>query len=218
MSVTQLQNRVQHCPARVPSHADPRIRFFDGLAPTWDQTGPDPAVTLQRLEAMRAELGLRPGQNLLEVGCGTGQVTGWLSESVRPGRVLSVDFSPVMLEQARRRWPEAEFALLDICAADELTGRFDVVWCFHVFPHLRDAAAALGRMAALLGPGGELVVLHLSGSTALNAFHHQIGGAVGHDRLPSMPEFEPLLEAAGFRLVMGEDREDRFLLRAALPA
>jgi SAM-dependent methyltransferase len=123
--------------------------------------------------------------------------------------------------------PEADFRLWDVCAASarlpasdpghpggQELHRFDVVWCFHVFPHLRDQAGALRRMASWLAPGGQFVVLHLAGSAALNAFHHQVGGAVGDDRLPALPEFEAMLEPAGLRRIRGEDRDDLFLLRA----
>lgn len=200
-------------PASVP---DPRIAFFDHQAPTWDAQGPDPVATLRRLRELDGQLDLRPGQDLLEVGCGTGQITGWLLDHVRPGKVVAVDFSTAMLDQARARGLGAEFRHLDICVAQPVAERFDVVWCFHSFPHFRDPAGALRQVARLLKPEGQLLVLHLVGSTPLNAFHRQVGGAVGEDRLPPAAEWPALLQPAGLRLTSAEDRDDLFLVKARL--
>lgn len=196
------------------AEADPRQAYFDRLAPDWDHTGPDPQATLARLRGLAGRLGFRAGLDVLEVGCGTGQVSGWLAEQVAPGRVWAVDFAPLMLVQARARGLDVEFRCVDVCVPGALEGRFDRVFCFHCFPHLRDPAAALAQMRGCLKEKGELLVLHLAGSAPLNAFHARIGGAVAGDRLPSAAEWEPLLRAAGLRVVELEDREDLFLLRA----
>lgn len=210
-------NSMMNCPpprGEVPTTPDPRIAFFNAHAPTWDQTGPDPAATLRRLGELEARLGLRPGQDLLEVGCGTGQITGWLAERVRPGRVVAADFSPAMLAQARARGVAAEFVHLDICGDEPMSRAFDVVLCFHAFPHFRDPVAALRHIARHLRPDGVLLVLHLAGSAPLNAFHRQVGGPVGHDQLPPATAWPALLAPAGLTLTEAEDREDLFLVKA----
>lgn len=198
----------------VAGRADPRQAYFDRLAPDWDRTGPDPRTTLARLRGLAGRLGLRAGLDVLEVGCGTGQISGWLAGQVAPGRVVAVDFAPGMLAQARARGLDVEFRRADVCEPGALEGRFDRVLCFHCFPHLREPAVALAQMRGCLTEGGELLVLHLAGSAPLNAFHAQIGGAVASDRLPPAAEWEPLLREAGLRVVELEDREDLFLLRA----
>lgn len=202
----------QGCPA-----VDPRIAFFDQHAPTWDMTGPDPAATLRRLRELNGRLGLAAGMDVLEVGCGTGQITGWLVETVKPGRVVAVDFSPAMLAQARARGVDADFVLLDICRDEPLNHPFDGVLCFHSFPHFRDQPAALRQIVRRMKPGGQLRVLHLAGSAQLNAFHQQVGGAVGHDRLPPASEWPNLLAAVGLRVHGIVDQQDLFLMEAELP-
>lgn len=192
---------------------DPRVAFFDKHAPTWDETGPDPAATLRRLQDLNGRLGLAAGQDLLEIGCGTGQITGWLTDIVRPGKVVAADFSPVMLEQARNRGLEANFVLMDICREEPVSQQFDVVLCFHSFPHFRDQQAALRQIARLLKAGGQLLVLHLVGSAQLNAFHHRVGGAVGHDHLPPATAWGALLRPVDLKLNEAVDCEDLFLVR-----
>jgi len=195
---------------------DPRAAFFDAHAPTWDQTGPDPGVTLRRLRELEDRLGLRPGLDLLEVGCGTGQITGWLAGSVKPGRVVAADFSHGMLAQARARGLDAEFLWMDICREEPVQRQFDVVLCFHSFPHFRDQPAALRQMARSLKCGGRLLVLHLAGSAQLNAFHHQVGGPVGGDQLLQASQWPEWVRPSGLRVREAVDREDLFLVQAEL--
>lgn len=194
--------------------ADPRREYFDRLAPDWDVRGQDPVQTLQRLESLRGSLDLRAGLDLLEVGCGTGQITAWLAEQVRPGRVLGIDFSAEMVNQARRKHPALEFRTADVCTDDLGDACFDVALCFHSFPHFRDKPAALGHISRCLRLGGRLIVMHLAGRETINARHCGFGGAVEHDHLPAADQWPGLLRAARLNLSRLIDREDLYLLEA----
>lgn len=193
---------------------DPRIAFFDDLAGRWDEAGQSPIETVERVAALADHLAIRPGEAVLEVGCGTGQLTGWLAEQAAPGTVVAVDFAPAMVAQAQAKGIPAEFRVTDVCGGDLGADRFDLVLCFHSFPHFRDHQAALQNLARALKPGGRLLVMHLSGSEAINAFHSGVGGAVSGDYLPAADAWPALLAAAGLRLVSLVDRDDLFLLRA----
>jgi ubiquinone/menaquinone biosynthesis C-methylase UbiE len=92
--------------------------------------------------------------------------------TTRPSRVVAADFSPAVLAQARGRGWDAEFVLMDICRNASADRQFDVVFCFHSFPHFRDQKAALRQIARHLKAGGQLLVVHLVGSEQLNEFHH----------------------------------------------
>lgn len=200
--------------ASAPQFPDPRVAFFDALAAAWDRTGPDPASTLRKLQALSDTLGLQPGWNVLEVGCGTGQITAWLAAAVYPGRVTAADFSPAMLARARARGVDADFVLLDICGEAPGSPPFDVVLCFNSFPHFRDKPAALRHMACSLQPAGQLLVLHLAGSAQINQFHHGVGGPVAHDFLAAAEDWAGLVAPHGLRISEAVDREDLFLVRA----
>lgn len=198
----------------VPPPRDPRIEFFDQLAPRWDSAGQDPAETVSRLAGLADHLALRPGEHLLEVGCGTGQITGWLAQQVAPSRMVAVDFARAMLEQAQRKHAGVEFRCADVCCDSLGDAVFDVVLCFHAFPHFRDKRAALGNLTRALRPSGRLIVLHLAGSAQINAFHDQVGGAVGGDHLPARSKWDELLAANGLKVRQYLDREGLFLLEA----
>ncbi|MCK4340591.1 MAG: methyltransferase domain-containing protein [Phycisphaerae bacterium] len=197
---------------------DPRIAFFDRLAPQWDADQPPIAETLARLDQLQPTLGLQAGDDVLEVGCGTGLVTNWLLEQVRPGRVTALDFSPAMIAHAQARGVEAEFRHADVCSDDLGRALYDLVWCMHVFPHFRDQAAALRHLARALKPGGALLVLHLDSRQTINAFHDRIGGPVAGDHLPDPQSWETLLADAGLRIAELIERDDVFCLRAARAA
>jgi SAM-dependent methyltransferase len=193
---------------------DPRIPFFDHHAPKWDADAGACAETTRRFQGLRSRLGLQAGLSVLEVGCGTGQITGLLATWVRPGRVTAVDFSPAMLAQARAKGLDADFLELDICAASAGTAAFDLALCFHSFPHFRDPVAALGLIARSLKPAGRLVILHLAGSEQINAFHRQAGAAVAADLLPARDGWPALLAPAGLRLEACEDQPDLLWVEA----
>lgn len=193
---------------------DPRIAFFDDLARRWDGSEQDPNATVARLEEIADLLDLRPGDNLLEVGFGTGQITGWLAERVRPGRVVGIDFSPRMLQIAASKGISAEFRLADVCCDDLGQGEFDVALCFHSFPHFRDQAAALRNLARCLKPNGRLIVAHLRGRTHINAFHQGVGGVIATDLLPDIHQWDEWSTAIGLTMTRVIDDDSLYLLQA----
>jgi SAM-dependent methyltransferase len=215
-SVTQPHSRVPCSRSAEPhSHPDPRIAFFNQHAPTWDQNGEDTVQVLHQLETLRTRLGLQPGQDLLELGCGTGRLTQWLADCVRPGQVIAADFSPAMLAQAQARRAAADYWLLDICAPPRGADLFEVVFCFNAFPHFRDKPQALKSIFQLLKPGGRLIILHLAGSAHLNHFHAQLADPVCHDHLPPADAWPGLTREAGLQLLSVTDEPELFLLNAS---
>lgn len=197
---------------RVPR--DDRIAFFDRLAAEWDASEQDPGATVARLDELADYLDLRPGEDLLEVGSGTGQITAWLADRVRPGRVVGIDFSPKMVELARSKGIAAEFRLADVCRDDLGQAEFDVALCFHSFPHFRDQPAALGNLARCLKPAGRLIVMHLRSRAEVNAFHRSVGGIVAADLLPSDSQWKTWLETVGLKEATIVDSQEVFFLRA----
>ncbi|MGY1689001.1 methyltransferase domain-containing protein [Geodermatophilus sp. SYSU D01105] len=105
---------------------------------------------------------LRPGLDLLDVGCGPGTITVDLAQRVAPGRVLAVDVSPAPLDEARelaaRRGVPVTFAVGDVYALDAADDSFDVVHAHQVLQHLTDPVAALREMARVCRPGGVVAV------------------------------------------------------------
>jgi SAM-dependent methyltransferase len=106
---------------------------------------------------------LRPGLDLLDVGCGPGTLTVDLATRVAPGGdVLGIDVADDVVaaaeQEARARGVDnVRFAPGDFRALGLGPGSFDVVHAHQVLQHLREPVEALEEMARLARPDGGLV-------------------------------------------------------------
>jgi trans-aconitate methyltransferase len=102
-----------------------------------------------------ALLAPQPGERILDVGCGTGQLT---AEIGRAGaETVGIDSSQSMISQARNNFPELSFDVQDVCHLP-YREEFDAVFsnaALHWVERADDAAEAMSRA---LKPGGRLVV------------------------------------------------------------
>jgi ubiquinone/menaquinone biosynthesis C-methylase UbiE len=104
---------------------------------------------------------LRPGQTLLDIGCGPGTITADLARLVGPAGVTAVDISSEAVQQARATLAGAGVAEVDVRVGDvyalELPdGSFDVVHAHQVLQHLPDPVAGLRAMRRMCAPGGTV--------------------------------------------------------------
>ncbi|MEZ5208347.1 MAG: methyltransferase domain-containing protein [Acidimicrobiales bacterium] len=101
---------------------------------------------------------LRPGMDLLDVGCGPGTITLDLARRVAPGRVVGVDASDAVIAEAQARATEtgsaATFAVGDVYALDAEDRSFDVVHAHQVLQHLADPVAALRELRRVVRADG----------------------------------------------------------------
>lgn len=101
---------------------------------------------------------LRPGQSVLDVGCGPGTITLDLARLTAPGQVLGIDTSAEVLDGARRLAAgsglEVRFEVGDIYRLAVPEGAFDVVHAHQVLQHVPDPVGALREMRRLCAPGG----------------------------------------------------------------
>jgi len=104
-------------------------------------------------------LDLRPTDQLLDVGCGTGALLHSLSATHSTAQLSGVDPVPEMLAIARRRLSDT--INLRQAWAEHLpfgAEQFDVVVSCNVFHYLRQPIAALREMGRVLRPGGRLII------------------------------------------------------------
>lgn len=101
-----------------------------------------------------ALLAPQPGERILDVGCGTGQLT---VEVARSGaEVVGIDSSAAMIEQAHANFPELTFRVEDVRALT-FDGEFDAVFSNAALHWVQPPDAAAAAMARALKPGGRLV-------------------------------------------------------------
>ncbi|MEY5097534.1 MAG: hypothetical protein RJA36_253 [Pseudomonadota bacterium] len=133
------------------------------------QLAPYDAIRQRAVERLH----LRPGQVVLDLGCGTGMSLELLQQAVGPGgRVIGVDQSPEMIELARQRvqrqgWSQVELICAPIQLA-QLPAAVDAV-LFHFTHDILQTPAALDHVLAHLRPGARIAAAGLKWTSPLYA-------------------------------------------------
>ncbi|MEU2075331.1 methyltransferase domain-containing protein [Streptomyces sp. NPDC013489] len=188
--------------------------FFGSRAADWDTRFPDDGPAYA---AAVQELGLRPGDAVLDAGCGTGRALTPLRAAVGPsGTVLGADLTPEMLERAVAAGRggtagTATLLLTDVGQLPVRDGALDAVFGAGLVSHLAEPVAGLRELARVVRPGGRLALFHPIGRAALAARH---GRQITPDDLRAEPRLRPVLAEAGWRLVSYVDENARYLAMA----
>jgi trans-aconitate 2-methyltransferase len=179
----------------------------DWDAGTYDRvSGPQ----LEWAGALIERLALTGSETVLDAGCGSGRVTELLLEALPDGRVIAVDGSEAMVEQARERLDLGRSELIhsDLLEID-LPGRADAVFSNAVFHWILDHERLFGRLHAALRRGGRFEA-QCGGEGNVAAFYAAVARVAaappfaehlaGYDphRFASPAATERLLESAGF--------------------
>jgi len=169
-------------PSVVVKPGDPQAvrELFEAIAPRYDQLNDLLSLGLHRFWKRQALVWLRPrpGQRLLDLCCGTGDLALVLAERIRPGgTVLGLDAAEAPLAVARRRaadrpWLPLHFRRGDALATGLSDGWADGVAMAYGLRNLADPRAGLEEIRRLLRPSGRAAVLDFNrpeGSTGLPA-------------------------------------------------
>jgi predicted methyltransferase len=112
-----------------------------------------------------AALALAPGDDVADVGAGTGLYTGAFAEAVGPeGAVYAVDLSPVFLEHLRALAAGAGWSSVRVVEATATSsqlepGSIDLAFVCDTYHHFEQPGPTLASLFTALRPGGRLVVL-----------------------------------------------------------
>lgn len=198
------------------TEADPRIAFFDSIAEAWDGWHDLAALEKQFGEAFDA-FGLSPSEKVLDIGCGTGNLTCALLKRLGPeGRVMAVDVSPGMLAYARRKAAADPRATWVQTAADRLPvadAAYDRVFCFSAWPHFSRPEEVVREFCRVLGAGGYAHVFHFISRQAVNDIHTQASDPSIHsDLLVPVAALAALFKEGGFTVLEAEDTPARYVL------
>jgi ubiquinone/menaquinone biosynthesis C-methylase UbiE len=191
--------------------------LFDGVAGLYDASRPGYPASV--VEFVAATAGIGPGDAVLEIGCGTGQLTERLAEL--GVRLTAIDIGPALLDVARRRLAGAG-VLFQVTSFEDLEAddaSVDLVICSAAF-HWIDPEVRFSKSARLLRPGGWLALLGNEDSydeplgsalTAMWRARTDTGGA--WDKPPSEPD---VIAATGlFDVPVTHDHAERIARPAA---
>lgn len=202
------------------THIAQRYDWFDHLV----SLGQDYTWRPRALWALDRHRAHRAVSRILDIGCGTGDLTRLAAHHYVASRVTAADFTAAMIERAVARTPvgsvrdRIDFARSTALALPFRDGSFDVVMSAFVVRNLPRLPEALKELARVLVPGGSLLTLEITEPTspAFRRLFHQyfdtavpfLGGlakSAGPYRylpeslrsLPDRPTFLRLLEWAG---------------------
>jgi len=143
------------------------------------------------------------GERILDLGCGTGQLTAEIAAA--GAQVVGLDSSPDMLGQARQNYPNLKFVLAD-ATSFRFDEPFDAVFSNAALHWVKNAEAAVKSIAAALRPGGRFVA-EFGGRGNIAFILAQLNAVLGPEAearcpwwFPGVPEYSTLLERHGLEV------------------
>ncbi len=173
LDLDTLRRAIQEEYAEVATHPEKGFHFHTGrplarvleYRDEWLEGIPESSIESFAGTGNPFSLGeLRPGERVVDVGCGAGIDSLIAAKKVEPdGRVIGVDMTPSMLEKARQGAEEAGLRNVEFRQGYAETlpmedGWADVVISNGVLNLMPDKSAALEEMSRVLKPGGRLQI------------------------------------------------------------
>ena len=148
--------------------ADDVRTMFDRIAPVYDVMNRVMTAGLDlRWRRLTAEAVVRQGDRVLDACCGTGDLA--VADVRAGGDVTGLDFSPRMLERARRKSDAVKWVEGDMLALPFEDGSFEAATVGFGVRNVVDLEHGLAELARILVPGGRLGILEITTPTGLLA-------------------------------------------------
>ena len=128
-------------------------RSFDKLAPTWEGR-----ISDERLAPVRVALGAiaEPPATVLDLGTGTGRVARIVAEAWPQAKVVGVDLSPGMIDEARRLGGNVHYDVADATSLPYADDAFELVTLSNMIPFFDE-------LARVTAPGGSVIIAYTMG-------------------------------------------------------
>jgi demethylmenaquinone methyltransferase / 2-methoxy-6-polyprenyl-1,4-benzoquinol methylase len=136
--------------------------MFDRIAPVYDAMNRVMTAGCDlRWRRLTATAVVRPGDRVLDAACGTGDLA--VADAAAGAReVVGVDFSPRMLERARRKSARIEWVEADLLSLPFADASFDAATIGFGVRNVPELERGLRELRRVLRPGGRLAVLEIT--------------------------------------------------------
>ena len=182
--------------------------FFDNIAPDWDcmekRTDEEILLLLRRV-------GIKRGDRVLDLGCGTGRITSLL-HSLSESKVFGMDLSSGMIGIAREKYKDSDYAeflcgdFLDFNFAE----KFDDVVIYNAFPHFMSPEILAKKLSETVLQNGRFAVVHSLGRNRLTSVHSACDDKI--TRILKSPKVESKAFAPYFDICLAEESESHYLI------
>ncbi|MCJ7525171.1 MAG: methyltransferase domain-containing protein [Candidatus Aminicenantes bacterium] len=191
----------------------PKRVFFSDLSSSWDEQHAGQEEQ-ERLRLFSGHFRLRPGDRVLDAGCGSGRLIPVVCDQIGlDGSLVELDFACGMIEinRSKPHPGNVTFVMADAHSLPLPDNDFDKVIALALLPHLDDKAIALKEFHRVLKPGGLLVIAHQMGREALDRLHGRSSEPIQRDLFPENAVLESLMAAAGFSAIEILDEPDHYV-------
>ena len=187
----------------MPANED-QIKFWN------EKAGQDWTVLQERMDANLADIGdavlalaaAKPGETVLDVGCGTGATSLALARA--GAKVTGLDASAALIRVAQDH-ARASGLAIDYRSGElaELGGQFDLITCMEVIEHVADPEAFVDLLAKRLAPHGLLILSTPNATGWSKLLMIKIGEGIG--RIPKgTHDFAKFIAPERMKVLLGE--------------
>lgn len=189
------------------SSTNPVENFFDRLAPNWDEHADD---DLQLVCGFLLRAGIKEGDKVLDLACGTGVITGLIHELTHED-VLGLDLSGEMIARAKAKYEGVggvAFAQGDFLTFEG--GRYDAIILYNAYPHFVEPRKLSWAFAKHLNEDGIFLICHSFGRDRLKKHHEGLSSNISRDIESPQEEFTFFQNE--FNLLLAEEDGNHYLL------
>ena len=182
--------------------------FFDTLAPRWYHME---VIPQERKRELLTKLDIHKGDKILDVACGTGVITGMLSQLSRE-TVIGIDLSSEMIKIAKEKYEgqkDVSFIEGDFLSYPFEEESFDFVIIYNAYPHFLYVESLKKTIYRVLKKDGRFAILHSLSRKELSVCHQNTGNL---SRLLLTTEEESRKFTDLFTIEKAEEGEHHFLI------
>lgn len=189
-----------------------KTSFFDQMSEQWDTICHHDGAKLRYL---LNRISMRSGDDVLDVGTGTGVLIPYIRELNREGTIHAVDRSAKMIEVAWRKFgndQHLDFQVANV-ESEDIPGHYHQILLYSVFPHLENREKTVLRLVSNnLNSGGVLLIAHSQSRKALNQVHRMRDNRVSKDLLIDVETQKQKLMQEGLHVLEAVENEDFYYL------